>query len=168
MDLPANIAASRVVAQLRAMDVTAANVANANTPGYRAERMLFSDWLQRQRDVASPPGGQVIAYTQDRATWRDSTAGPMSRTGNPLDLALSKDGYFTVGTPNGPRLTRSGRFGLLPNGTIADSAGEALLDTNGRPIQLSPADTQLTVAADGTLSSENGRSRRSAWCARRT
>ncbi len=80
----------------------------------------------------------------------------MTHTGNPLDLALMGDGYFTVNTPRGPRLTRDGRFGLMPSGTVADSAGNALLDSNGQPVQLSPSDTQITVGGDGTISSENG------------
>jgi flagellar basal-body rod protein FlgF len=156
MDIVSNVAISRLVAQQRAMDVTADNVANANTPGFKAERMLFSDWLSRQSGSDGPQGDRSVAYTQDRATWRDQQAGTVSHTGNPFDLALTGDGYFTVSTPRGPRLTRDGRFGLLPSGTVADSAGNALLDTLGKPIQLSETDTQITIAGDGTLSSENG------------
>ncbi len=44
----------------------------------------------------------------------------------------------------------------MPSGTVADSAGNALLDTNGRPVLLSSTDTQITIAGDGTVSSENG------------
>ena len=44
----------------------------------------------------------------------------------------------------------------MPSGTVADGAGNALLDTNGQPIQLSSTDTQITIAGDGTVSSENG------------
>ncbi len=156
MDLISNIAASRSVAQERVMDVIAGNVANANTPGYRAQRVQFSDWLNRQTGTASPPGGRVVAYAQDRATWREQQAGTMTHTANPLDLGLSKDGYFTVNTPRGPRLTRDGRFGLMPDGRIADSAGNPVLDTAGQPLQVAPSDTRITVAGDGTVSSENG------------
>jgi flagellar basal-body rod protein FlgF len=156
MDIVSNVAISRLVAQQRAMDVTAVNVANANTPGFKAERMLFSDWLSRQSGSDGPHGDRSVAYTQDRATWRDQQAGTISHTGNPFDLAITSDGYFTVNTPRGPRLTRDGRFGLLPSGTVADSAGNALLDTLGKPIQLSQTDTQITIAGDGTVSSENG------------
>jgi flagellar basal-body rod protein FlgF len=67
MDIVSSIAASRMVAQQRAMDVTAANIANANTPGFKAERMLFSDWLSRQRGAG---GDRGIAYTQDRGQAR--------------------------------------------------------------------------------------------------
>jgi flagellar basal-body rod protein FlgF len=156
MDIASNIAASRLVAQQRALDVIADNLANANTPGFKAERVQFSDWLGRQSGGATPPGGNPIAFTQDRATWREQQAGTITHTGNPLDLALTGNGYFTVNTPAGPRLTRDGRFGLLPNGTLADTTGNAVLDNNGQPIQFAPTDTQITVAADGTVSSENG------------
>jgi flagellar basal-body rod protein FlgF len=155
MDIASNVATSRLVAQQRAMDVIANNIANANTPGFKAQRMQFSDWLSPQKSAA-PQGGGTIAYTQDRATWREQQVGTLSHTGNPLDLALGRDGYFTVQTPNGSRLTRDGRFGLLANGTLADSAGDAVLDSNGQRIQFSPTDTQITIASDGTVSTENG------------
>ena len=150
MDINSNVATSRLAAQERAIDVIATNVANMNTPGFKAERMQFSDWLDRQRD------GSSIAYTQDRATWHELSPGPLHQTGNPLDLAIAGDGYFSVSTPAGPRLTRDGRFGVMPDGTIANSAGQALMDMSGRAIHLSPTDTQLTVSGDGTLSSQNG------------
>ena len=156
MDIATAVAASRMIAQQRGMEVTAHNLANSNTPGYRTSRVQFSDWLSRQTGTTSPPGGRVIAYTQDRATWRDFRPGPIQQTGNPFDLALTGDGYFTVETANGPRLTRDGRFAPMPDGTIADGSGNALLDTNGRPIQISTRDTRVSISGDGTVSSENG------------
>ncbi len=74
--------------------------------------MLFSDWLSRQDGTDAPPGGETVAFTQDRASWRDTSAGPIRHTGNPLDLAISTAGWFTVSTARGPRLTRDGRFQL--------------------------------------------------------
>lgn len=156
MDITTSLAASRLVAQQRAMDITANNIANANTPGYRTERVQFSDWIDQQPNTASPPGGHSITYTQDRATYRESQQGSITHTGNPFDLALSGDGYFTVNTKAGPRLTRDGRFGPMPDGTLADSAGNAVLDTNGKPIQIASTDTRVTIAEDGTVSTENG------------
>lgn len=152
-----NIALSRMVAQQRAMDVTAGNIANANTAGYRAERLVFSDFLVRNSARGSPPGAQVMTFAQDRASYRDLTPGPLSHTANPLDLAIATDGYFVVETPRGPRLTRAGHFEISSNGGIVDSDGNALLDTNARPLQVTATDTTITVSADGTISSENGR-----------
>jgi len=161
MQNTATIALSRLVAQQRGLDVTATNLANAATPGYRTERMLFSDYLVRQTAVSAdaklPPGGRVMAYTQDRATYRDRVSGSLTHTANPLDLALGGDGFFTVNTPQGPRLTRSGHFERANDGTVVDAAGNALLDTSGKTLQLAPADTVITVAGDGTVSSQNGR-----------
>jgi flagellar basal-body rod protein FlgF len=156
MDIASTVAVSRLIAQQRAMDVTADNIANADTPGFRTARVQFSDWLSKQIGSTTPPGGQTIAYTQDRATWRDPQAGTLTHTGNPFDLALAGDGYFTVNTARGPRLTRDGRFGPMPDGTLADSAGNAVLDASGRPIQLAPTDLEVSIAGDGTVSGPNG------------
>ncbi len=158
MDIASSIAASRLVAQSRALDVIANNIANADTSGYQAQRTQFADWLVPQDQAHTPPGGRVLAYTQDRATWRETAPGPLRHTGNPLDLAIAGGGgYFTVRTKAGPRLTRDGRFGLMPDGTIADAAGHPLLDTAGQPLHVGTTDTGLTVAADGTLSSSTRR-----------
>ena len=156
MDITIALAASRLVAQQRAMDITANNIANANTPGYRTERVQFSDWIDKQSGTAKVPGVPGVSYTQDRATYRESQAGSITHTGNPFDLALASDGYFTVNTKNGPRLTRDGRFGPMPDGTLADSSGNAVLDTNGKPIQIPPTETRVTIAGDGSVSTDSG------------
>lgn len=156
MDITTSLAASRLMAQQRAMDITANNIANANSPGYRAERIQFSDWIDQKSNTAVAPGGRGITYTQDRATYRETQAGTLTHTSNPYDLALSGDGYFTVNTANGPRLTRDGRFGPMPDGTLADAAGNAVLDTTGKPIKFASTDTQVTIAGDGSVTTENG------------
>lgn len=152
-----NIALSRMTAQQHALDVTAGNIANANTPGYRAERLVFSDFLVRNRGSNLPPGAETVTFTQDRASYRDQAGGPLTHTSNPLDIALGGDGYFMVETPSGPRLTRAGHFGLNAEGNIVNSDGLALLDSGGQRIRLATADTNVTISGDGTISSENGR-----------
>jgi flagellar basal-body rod protein FlgF len=156
MNITTSLAASRLVAQQRAMDVTANNIANANTPGFRTERVQFSDWVDPQTNTAPVPGTRGITYTQDRATYRESQPGTLSHTANPYDVALSGDGYFTVNTKNGPRLTRDGRLGPMPDGTLADSSGNPVLDATGKPIQVASTDTEITIAGDGSISSQNG------------
>ena len=156
MDITTALAASRLIAQQRAMDITANNIANANTPGFRTERVQFSDFIDNQRGVNSAPGVRSISYTQDRATYRETQAGSIVHTGHPFDLALSGDGFFTVSTSNGPRLTRDGRFGPMPDGTLADSRGNPVLDVNGQPIKLSPNDIEVTISGDGSISTPNG------------
>ncbi len=156
MDITTALATSRLVAQQRAIDITANNIANANTPGYRTERVQFSDFVDKQVGTKGPPGIKTISYTQDRATYRESQAGAVTHTGNPYDLALTGDGYFTVNTKNGPRLTRDGRFGPMPDGTLANASGNAVLDTAGKPIQIPLNATTVTIASDGSVSTDTG------------
>jgi len=156
MNNATDIVLSRLTAQQRAMDVVAGNIANASTPGYHAERMVFADWLSPQTRTSIERGDRQLAYVQDRATYREAAEGTLTRTGNPLDLALSGDGYFTVQTPNGPRLTRAGRFSLQADGTVTDTDGHALLDPSNQTLKVAPGDTRLTVTRDGALSSQNG------------
>jgi flagellar basal-body rod protein FlgF len=154
-----SIALSRMIAQQNALDVVANNLANTQTPGYHAERVQFSDWIVRQSGTPTAGGGAAsgtLAFTQDRATWREQQTGTLTHTGNPLDLALGGNGYFTVNTPQGPRLTRAGRFTPGQDGSLNDEAGNALLDVNGKPIRLAPNDTDVTVAADGSIATANG------------
>jgi flagellar basal-body rod protein FlgF len=157
MQLPSYVALSFMSAQSRALDVTAANLANAGTAGFKAERVLFSDYLGRQTGTDGALGRAPVAFVQDRATYREQAPGSMTPTGNPLDLAISGEGFFTVATPRGPRLSRAGRFAPQADGTIADGEGNALLDATGQKLRVSAADTGLTVTADGVISSENGR-----------
>ncbi len=155
MDNITSIALSRLVAQQRATDVTAINLANAGTTGFHAERMVFSDWLVRAQG-AKVPGDSTITFTQDRATYRDTQTGPLQHTANPLDIAIGGDGYFSVQTPAGVRLTRAGHFSTSATGEIVDGSGNALLTTSGGKLQLSRTDHDITIAADGTVTSNNG------------
>jgi flagellar basal-body rod protein FlgF len=160
MNIAGVVAASRLVAQERAIEVTAMNLANVNTPGYQASRVQFATWLNAQPQGAGQgtgaSGERTVAYTQDRATWHDTRQGALTKTGNPFDLSLPGGAYFTVATPNGPRLTRDGRFGPLSDGTVGDGAGNALMDNNGNPIRIGPTDSRITITGDGSLTSENG------------
>ncbi len=156
MENPTYIALSRLMAQQRTMDVIANNVSNSNTPGFKSQHVLFSDWLLPADRKVTATGERAIDFTQDRATWRDLSTGTLSHTGEPLDLAIGSEGYFTVKTPSGDRLTRAGRFSLQSDGTIGDDDGNSLLDISGAPLKISPGDTGLTVAGDGTVSSQQG------------
>lgn len=152
MENASAIAVSRLAAAAREMDVIANNIANADTPGFKAERMQFADWMFRQSRVSAPPGGTTLHFVEDRASWHDLGPGALRKTGNPLDLALGGGGFFTVRTAQGLRLTRDGRFGLMPDGTIADASGNPLLDNSGQPIRIATGDSGIAVAADGTIS----------------
>ncbi|MCB4823714.1 flagellar basal-body rod protein FlgF [Roseicella aerolata] len=154
MDTPGYVILSRLGAQLRATQVLAHNLANADTPGFQAQRPVFAQHLQTPPDG---PRGASTAYSIDRATWRQATPGPLTTTGNPLDVALRGEGFFAVETPGGEeRYTRAGRFGLSPDGRLVDAEGNAALDARGTPIVIGPGDTRIEIQGDGTIRSENG------------
>lgn len=155
MDSPGYILLSRLALQSRATQVLANNIANADTPGFRAQHPLFAAYLTRQREAALP-GARDAAYVQDRATWREGRTGPIQTTGNPLDIAITGEGYLVVETPRGERYTRAGRLSLSGDGRITDTEGNAVLSQGGGPIAVSSADTRIDILGDGTVRSENG------------
>lgn len=155
MENALTIALSRVISQQRGVEVRAHNIANAATPGYRAERMLFSDYLVRQTRTAEPAGGRVLQYVQDRATWRDNAAGALTQTGNPLDLAIAGEGFFAVATPAGERYTRAGRFTLDGDGRVVDAEGNVLQGAGGA-LLVPPDAGRVAVSAEGAVSTDQG------------
>jgi flagellar basal-body rod protein FlgF len=157
MDSPGYIVLSRLIAAQRATAVTAHNMANADTPGYRAHRPVFGTVLERQVGADAPRGGREMAFAQDRATWRDATPPPLIRTGNPLDMALSdQDAFFAVETPRGERFTRAGRFALDGEGRVVDAEGNAVLGAGGQPLRVEPNAARIEIRGDGALVTENG------------
>lgn len=155
MDSPGHIVLSRLAAQQRAQQVVAHNLANADTPGFRASRPVFAAVLEGQGRAVERQQ-RPAHYAWDRATWRDTAPGPVQTTGNPLDIAIQGEGYFVVETPRGERYTRAGRFTVAGDGRIADADGNALLSDAGRPIAVGPGDTNIRVQGDGSVLSENG------------
>ncbi len=150
MDNTSYVALSRQLTLERQMSVVAGNIANMNTAGFKTEHLLFEEVLER----AGKPGR--VAFVQDVGLIRDLGPGPLETTGNPLDLAINGEGYFTVETPNGPRYTRSGHFSLNGDGAVITTGGHPLLDDAGAPIQLPPGSGAISIARDGTISTADG------------
>jgi flagellar basal-body rod protein FlgF len=114
--------------------------------------MMFVEYLA---DTQRGKTGE-LSFVQDISTVRDLTEGSMKRTENPLDLAISGRGYFTIETEDGPRYTRNGAFQLNDEGQIVNKVNQPLLDDNGNPIQV-PADAQaIEIGEDGTIATEFG------------
>jgi flagellar basal-body rod protein FlgF len=145
------IALSGQMAMQRQMDVIANNLANASTAGFKGEEMLFSQYLVRPRGTSNP-----LAFVEDAGTVRDLRQGPISKTGNPLDFAISGQGYFAVQTPLGTRYTRNGHFQLDSQGQIVTNDGYALIGAGGQPIVIPGGSNNISVAPDGTVSASLG------------
>lgn len=144
------VALSRQMALQRQLDVTSNNIANMNTTGYKNQRMLFTEFLEK------PGLHEKVSFVQDRAVVRDLSVGGMTQTGNPLDLALTGQGYFTVDTASGPRYSRAGNFRLNDQRQIVDGGGLPVLANNGQPMTVPAGTSDIKVSGDGTVSTELG------------
>ncbi|GHU03802.1 flagellar basal-body rod protein FlgF [Alphaproteobacteria bacterium] len=155
MENTSYVALSKQAALWRELEVVANNMANVNTPGYKAEEVMFRDYLVKTKSE-NTPFGRNVAFVQDIGTLRDTREGPLSMTGAPLDIALQGDGFFVIDTPLGQRFARAGHFRLDDNGMIVTTAGYPLLQSNDMPIILAPNESSVEIANDGTVSTENG------------
>lgn len=134
----------------RAMDIVSNNIANVGTSGFKRETIKF-DTLVRQ---TSP--GQGIFFSVDHGTFREIAQGPMTTTGNPLDVAIQGEGYFPVQTKNGTRYTRSGVFMLNSQGEIVTPSGDKLLGDGDQPITVPEDGENLTISPDGIVVVKTG------------
>jgi flagellar basal-body rod protein FlgF len=153
MNTPSYIALSSQMALQRQMDVLSNNVANASTPAFRGERLMFAEYLVR--GPAGMPTGNA-SMVQDFGMMRDTREGPLTRTGNSFDLALKGDGYFVVDTPTGPRETRNGRFQLDAQGRLVTSEGYTVHGEGDQPITLPDGAADVTIGRDGTITTAEG------------
>lgn len=147
MESPTYITLSAQLALREKLNITANNVANASTAGYKADRPLFQSYVEN----LNTPGDQV-AFVQNRATYIDRTAGPIQRTDNPLDVAIQGDGYLAVKSASGREFTRDGKLQVSPDGMLVDGGGRPVLSGDGSTIQFPQGASDIKIRGDGTVS----------------
>lgn len=144
--------ASGMLSAQRAMDVTANNLANASTAGFKQDGLAFHDFYTRQLQVQGRSIGSLGSGAAAQEEVTNFAQGRLSRSGNPLDLAITTEQrMFAVQTPEGIRYTRDGEFNLDAQDRIVDRQGNPLLDADGRAIVLS-GDGPVTVSETGEIS----------------
>ncbi len=154
MDSGYYAATTGLIARTQALDTAAANLANAQTPGYRAEREYFRSVLLGPDAMDSQLGQTVNDYGLLGGDRLSMAQGATQQTGNPLDLAIEGQGFFAVQTANGLRYTRDGSFHRAQNGLLVTQAGEPVLSAAGTPIPIPPG--AVSVGADGVVSVAGG------------
>ncbi len=129
-----------LVSQLQHNDVIANNLANINTRGYKKD-LIFFEMLKT--DDENTKARQSTDFSQ----------GALSETNNPLDLAISGRGFFTVQTDEGLAYTRDGHFKLDGDGVLRTQQGHAVLGEGGEIVlvddNLKPE--QITITRDGVI-----------------
>jgi flagellar basal-body rod protein FlgF len=150
---------SRQTTLERHLDVISNNLANVNTTGYKADQMLFEEYLNSgAHEDNFIPQDRRVSYVQDRGTFRDYTQGGSQQTNNPLDVTISGSGFLVVQTAGGERYTRDGNMHLNNTGQLVTGSGDALLGTSG-PIVFQPTDHDINISPDGTITVLEGAAR---------
>ncbi|WOR14499.1 flagellar hook-basal body complex protein [Hyphomonas sp. FCG-A18] len=131
------------------MRMIANNLANSSTTGYKADKAVFSEFIV-------PTGQQNGSLSMGRlaADSLQLDQGSLRFTGGQFDVALQGEGFFSVETDRGVRLTRAGHFQLNADGTLIDQNGYQVLSAGGAPITVPPEAAQLTISSDGTISAD--------------
>jgi flagellar basal-body rod protein FlgF len=130
------------------MDLTANNLANLSTTGYKTERLVTRELSERPAAAADLP--EDVVFVDGWMLQRDFSNGSLQRSGNPLDAAIEGEGFFTVQTPQGTLYTRDGRFSMAADGQLVTRGGQPVQGESG-PITLNPAGGEVSIASDGTL-----------------
>ncbi|WDD95607.1 flagellar basal body rod protein FlgF [Burkholderia sp. FERM BP-3421] len=131
--------------------IVANNLANVSTTGFRAQLATF-----RAVPMNFGTGGAVDpqttrTYVLSSTPGADYTPGPITRTGNPLDVAVQGPGWMSVQLPDGSEgYTRAGNLHIDENGQLMTASNLPVVG-NGGPISV-PPNAQVTIGKDGTVS----------------
>lgn len=143
-------AASGAVGKTSALDVAANNVANATTPGFRAETAVFRQTLANAVDGTR--GTQSYRYAITRTNVPQFNAGQITASGKPLDAAIEEpNGFFAVSTPQGERYTRAGSFRLTQDGALTLPDGAPVLGENRRPVRIDATQPNIRIDSQGQI-----------------
>ncbi len=145
------IALSRQIALQRKMDVVSNNIANMSTHGYQSQHVMFSE------EISNADRNEPISMVMDYGTYRNLQAGPITTTGNQLDVALNGNGFLAVqGLDSAEKYSRNGSFQLNEARELVNSSGLPILDEGGKPIAIPENQSQIKISAQGAISTEAG------------
>ena len=152
MDNTTYVALSLARAMQHDLSVTANNIANANTAGFKAERVMFSSYLFKDegQDV-----GEGTNFVVDQGSYLDETQGALTQTSNPLDIAIKGKAFLSYNTPEGVKaFGRDGQLALDRHGYLVTLSGSRVLDEGGGEIAIPPGAGKILISPDGTIASE--------------
>jgi flagellar basal-body rod protein FlgF len=148
MDRMIFLSMSGAKATMQRQDALANNLANASTPGFRAE-------LQAFRSVpVQGSGASTRVYSLETTTGYDSSPGAITSTGRNLDVAAKGNAWLAVQALDGTEAyTRGGSLELSSDGTLTTRSGLPILGDGG-PLQVQP-NTEVSIGSDGTVSAKS-------------
>lgn len=148
--------ATGMLASQKWLDVVSNNLANVSTNGFKRDELAFADAYVREMRTAGGAGRTIGSLGSGATLVSQYTVfeqGPVTATGNPLDLAITADNaLFAVQTPQGTRYTRDGAFALDSERQLVTKQGYPVLDDSGSPISL--PEGEFSISASGAILSE--------------
>lgn len=135
------------------LDVTANNIANVNTVGFKSSSTEFEDTLSQTMSGGSATQNpeQVGLGVQLVATNLDFAQGSDQATGVPSNLEISGNGFFQVSKNNQTFYTRAGAFTVDNNGYLVTPDGAQLVDSAGNPVKIDPSWASYSIGANGVV-----------------
>ena len=134
----------------RRMDITANNLANVSTAGFRADSLVTREADDTGAYAEGDP--RDVRFVRDVFELHDMAQGPISNTGNPLDVAIQGGGFFMVQGPGGAtQYTRDGAFAISADGRLVTSDGYPVLSAGGSPIVFEAEGGAPTITRDGAI-----------------
>ena len=144
-----SVSLSAQISLERRLETIAANIANANTPGYRVDGVTFASEVAKAGDAK-------VAFVNQGEGYISKRAGARITTGNPLDVSVQGDGWLAVQSNGQTVYTRDGRMTMNESGALVSLTGASVLDVSGAPIQLDPSAGAPEISRDGMIS-QHGR-----------
>ncbi len=136
---------SAQVAMEQRLTTVANNIANMNTVGYRAGEISFETLVSKKGDTP-------VAYVSSGEAHISRLSGGLTKTGNPLDIAIQGNAWMAIKTPGGTVYTRDGRMRLQPDGSLQTLDGYPVLDAGNSGILLNSSGGEITIGQDGMIS----------------
>lgn len=157
MDTTLYVSLSHQTAMRRSLDLIANNIANMNTTAFRREQVMFQDYVVDLNRLDNDDMKEV-AFVQDYGVARDFSQGKMVATGNPLDVAISGAGFLEVEDPvtGEVNYTRNGSLKISEEGVLATNTGQNIRSTGGGTLDIPNTSKNIAIAADGTVSTDQG------------
>lgn len=138
--------ASAMLPQMKKQEVTANNMANAATSGFKKDR-VFTEELSRAAGKQATTSTDWQKPMMDRI-FIDFQPGVFDKTNNPLDLAIEGDGFFQLESPTGEKvLTRSGAFQIDSEGFLSFAGGYRVMGEGG-PIEIGSGEISVSFNGD--------------------
>ncbi len=143
---------SRQLALRKNMELVANNIANVNTPGFRADKILFEEYVQKTDTKNREELSMVLDYGQ----FKDTAQGTVSFTGNALDVALDGPAYMMVETAEGTKYTRGGNLAMNNEGLLVTASGNPVLDNGQGRITIPEGARDIVITTNGEISTDQG------------